>query len=201
MRAHPADTRTLTAAMLLALSLAAPSTAQVAVSDRVSSIQIANFGQIDEGYYRGAQPKSHDYADLAALGIRTVIDLTGDRETDAAEPWMVRRAGMKSFRIPMSTQQTPRPEDVDLFLRLVNDPANRPVFVHCVGGRHRTGAMTAVYRMTEDGWTADRAYEEMKQFRFEGFPGHAILRRFVFDYYTQLERVRSVSVPIAVPSP
>jgi protein tyrosine/serine phosphatase len=167
----------------------------------MSRLQIANFGQVDEGYYRGAQPRSHDYADLAALGVRTVIDLTGDSETDAAEPRMVKRAGMKSFRIPMSTQSTPRPQDVDLFLRLVNDPANQPVFVHCVGGRHRTGAMTAVYRMTKDGWSAERAYAEMGEFRFEGFPNHAILRRFVFDYYAQLQRARSVSVPPAVASP
>jgi tyrosine-protein phosphatase SIW14 len=187
--------------MLLALSLAAPSTAQLAVGGTASSVQIANFGQVDEGYYRGAQPKSRDYRDLAALGIRTVIDLTNDSETDAAEPGTVRHAGMKPFRIPMSTQSTPRPEDVDLFLRLVNDPANRPVFVHCVGGRHRTGAMTAVYRMTEDGWNADHAYEEMKKFRFEGFPGHATLRRFVFDYYTRLEHARNVRVPTVPASP
>jgi protein tyrosine/serine phosphatase len=200
MRADP-HISAATAATLLALSLAAPSTARVAVTDSLSSIQIANFGQVDEGYYRGARPRDHDYADLAALGIRTVIDLTGDSDTDAAEPWLVKRAGMKSFRLPMSTQSRPRSEDVALFLRLVNDPANRPVFVHCVGGRHRTGTMTAVYRMTEDGWTADRAYQEMKKFRFEGFPDHPVLRRFVFDYYAQLERARSVSVPTAVASP
>lgn len=201
MRAHHADIRTSTVAMLLALSLAAPSMAQVAVSERVAGIQVGNFGRVDEGYYRGAQPGNQDYADLARLGIRTVVDLTRDRETVPAEPWMAARAGMKSFRIPMSTQSTPRPSDVDLFLRLVNDPANRPVFVHCVGGRHRTGAMTAVYRMTKDGWAADRAYQEMKAFRFEGFPGHWTLRRFVFDYYAELKRARSVDVPPAVASP
>jgi protein tyrosine/serine phosphatase len=201
MRAHHADIRTSTAAMLLALSLAAPSMAQVAVGDRVSGIQVANFGRVDEGYYRGAQPKDHDYADLAALGIRTVVDLTRNSETVAAEPGMVVRAGMKSFRIPMSTQSTPRAGDVDRFLKLVNDPANRPVFVHCVGGRHRTGAMTAVYRMTRDGWAADRAYQEMKAFRFEGFPDHWSLRRFVFDYYAELKRARSVDVPPAVAFP
>jgi protein tyrosine/serine phosphatase len=201
MRTHQADTRTLTAAVLLAISLAAPSIAQVPVSGGVSSIQVANFGQIDEGYYRGAQPKGTDYADLAAIGVRTVIDLTGDGETQAAEPSLVKRAGMKPIRLSMSTQSRPRPEDVELFLKLVNDPANRPVFVHCVGGRHRTGTMTAVYRMTGDGWTADRAYQEMRTFRFEGFLGHPTLKRFVFDYYTRLERARGVTEPTAVASP
>jgi protein tyrosine/serine phosphatase len=75
---------------------------------------------------------------------------------------------------------------VTQFLELVNDPGNQPVFVHCKGGRHRTGVMTAVYRMTADGWTADKAYQEMKQYRFEGFPGHPTLKKFVYEYYTKV---------------
>ena len=53
--------------------------------------------------------------------------------------------------------------------------------------------MTAVYRMTQDGWNADRAYSEMKQFRFEGFPGHPVLKRFVYDFYSNLDRVPTVA--------
>ena len=200
MRSPHAVIRTLTAA-LLALSLAAPSTAQLASSGGLLNIRVGNFGEVDEGYYRGAQPEGKDYADLAALGIKTVIDLTGKGETRADEPSLVARAGMKSFRIPMSTQSTPRPQDVEAFLGLVNDPANRPVFVHCVGGRHRTGAMTAVYRMTGEAWTADRAYAEMKTFRFEGFLGHPALKRFVFDYETRLVQARMAKVPARVTSP
>jgi tyrosine-protein phosphatase SIW14 len=67
------------------------------------------------------------------------------------------------------------------------------VYVHCQGGRHRTGAMTAVYRMTQDGWTADRAYQEMNQYKFEGFPGHPELKSFVYDYYTQLTHAQPAS--------
>ena len=73
-------------------------------------------------------------------------------------------------------------DDAEFIFKLVNDPANQPVFVHCAGGRHRTGTMTALFRMTQDGWNADRAYSEMKQFRFEGFPDHPVLRKFVYAY-------------------
>ena len=37
-----------------------------------ASIKIKNFGQMDERFYRGAQPKETDYKDLAALGVKTV---------------------------------------------------------------------------------------------------------------------------------
>lgn len=200
MRSPQAVIRTLTGA-LLAVSLAAPSMAEPTQSGALSSIRVGNFGEVDEGYYRGAQPEGQDYADLAALGIKTVIDLTGKSENRADEPSLVARAGMKSFRIPMSTQSTPRLQDVEAFLKVVNDPANRPVFVHCVGGRHRTGVMTAAYRMTGQGWTADRAYAEMKTFRFEGFLGHPALKRFVFDYGTRLVQARMAKVPALVTSP
>ena len=44
----------------------------------VSKIRIDNFGQVDPHYYRGSQPKGSDYADLAAIGVKTLINLTSD---------------------------------------------------------------------------------------------------------------------------
>jgi tyrosine-protein phosphatase SIW14 len=189
----------LSAVVLLAvLSAAVSSAAQPDVSAKPAEIRIDNFGKIDDRYFRGAQPNDGDYRDLAALGIRTVIDLTRDGRSD--EPEMVERAGMRFYRIPMTTSDRPSEAAIEQFLKLVNDPLNQPVYVHCQGGRHRTGVMTAVYRMTQDGWTADRAYEEMKQFHFEGFPGHPALKHFVYDYYARLDgpRVAAVRPPVAV---
>jgi protein tyrosine phosphatase (PTP) superfamily phosphohydrolase (DUF442 family) len=149
-----------------------------------SSIRIGNFGQVNEHYFRGAQPDGQDYRDLAAIGIKTVIDLTRDgREDEAA---LVKTAGMMFYRIPMTTTDRPSAEAVAQFLKLVNDSANHPVYVHCQGGRHRTGTMTALYRMTQDHWTADQAYAEMKKYKFEGFPAHPVLKSFVYDYFKQL---------------
>jgi len=152
----------------------------------VTQIRIDNFGKINTNYYRGAQPDDRDYRDLAALGVRTVIDLT--RDGRANESRLVQQAGMKFYRIPLTTSERPSDAAVTQFLKLVNDPANQPVYVHCQGGRHRTGVMTAVYRMTQDGWNADQAYQEMKRYRFEGFPGHPALKTFVYDYYSRVQR-------------
>src|SRR5438093_2494597 len=157
-------------------------------TENLSRIKIGNFGRIDDSYYRGAQPFGNDYADLAALGIRTVIDLTRDGRTD--EQALVERAGMKFYRIPLTTSDRPSDAAVTQFLKLVNDRANQPVFVHCQGGRHRTGTMTAVYRMTHYGWTADQAYTEMKKYHFEGFLGHPALKKFVYDFYAHLDHAR-----------
>lgn len=174
--------------LVVALLLSVAAAAKTSPAAKPAAIQINNFGKINDNYYRGAQPEDTDYRDLAGIGVKTVIDLTKDGEADEREQGLVERAGMKFHRIPLTTSDRPADAAVAEFLKLVTDPANQPVYVHCQGGRHRTGVMTAVYRMTQDGWTADHAYDEMKQFRFEGFPGHPVLKRFVYDYYSKLDQ-------------
>lgn len=174
---------TSTTALIIALAIL--SAAQTAQRDRSSKIQIKNFGCINESLYRGAQPKERDYADLAAMGVKTIIDL--QRDGKPAEQSLVEAQGMKFYRIGMSDSRQPSAEQAELFLKLVNDPANQPVFVHCLGGRHRTGAMSAIYRITHDGWSADQAYLEMKRYDFEYGIGHGSLKNYVYAYYSQIE--------------
>jgi tyrosine-protein phosphatase SIW14 len=175
------------AALILVLWSAWPAAGSPANGNTpLASVKIDNLGQIDDHYYRGARPKADDYRTLATLGIKTVIDLT--RNGLEAERQFAESAGMRFYRIPMTTTDRPSDEAVAEFLKLVTDPALQPVYVHCQEGRHRTGVMTAVYRMTQDGWTADQAYAEMKKYRFKGFPGHPILKRFVYDYFSSLVR-------------
>lgn len=146
----------------------------------LSRIRIDNFGQINANYYRGEQPDGGDYADLAAIGIKTVIDLQADG--DGGEQRFVEAAGMKFYRIPMTTHVPPTQQQLAKFLEIVNDPAQQPVYVHCKGGRHRTGVMTAVYRMEQDGWNAERAFSEMKRYKFGADFLHPEFKRYVYDY-------------------
>ena len=174
-------------AALLAGALALPASADprrattAAAAERLSAIRIENFGQINPNYYRGSQPKPADYADLAGLGIRTVINLTSD-DGQADERVVVEHAGMQYVGMPMTTRIVPTPTQISEFLRIVNDPAKQPVFVHCVGGRHRTGVMTAIYRMTSDRWTAEQAFAEMKRFRFGADFLHPEFKQFVYAF-------------------
>ena len=159
-------------------ALASPSNA--------TRIGINNFGRVSDTYYRGEQPDGRDYADLAALGVKTVIDLQQDGIT--TERQLVESAGMKFYRIPMTTRKAPTSEQLAQFLQLVNDAANQPLYVHCAGGRHRTGVMTAVYRMTHDGWTPDQAFREMKQYDFGADFLHPEFKQFVYGYRVEPDR-------------
>ena len=145
-----------------------------------AAITIGNFGEVAPTYFRGEQPEGSDYATLAAFGIKTVIDLQADGQ--ANEKSMVEKTGMAFHRIPMTTHTAPTKAQIAEFLKLVNDPANQPVYVHCAGGKHRTGVMTAIYRMTHDGWTSDQAFKEMKQYKFGADFLHSEFKSVVYSY-------------------
>lgn len=61
--------------------------------------------------------------------------------------------------------------------------------MHCAGGRHRTGVMGAVYRITHDGWGFDRAYNEMKDYDFYTRFGHGSLKDYVQDFSGQFHAI------------
>ncbi len=205
MRLNARVPRVNTAALLVVLSLASPLAAQSAdtrSTDGVANtatVRIDNFGLVSQGYYRGAQPEGRDYADLAALGIKTVINLTSD-DAQTDEGSMVERAKMSYVRIPMTTHEPPTALQLAEFLRIVNDPANQPVYVHCVGGRHRTGVMTAVYRMTADSWTPDQAFKEMKLYKFGADFLHQEFKQFVYGYRAEPALATVPSPVVAMPT-
>jgi protein tyrosine/serine phosphatase len=139
---------------------------------------------MDDRFYRGAQPKETDYKDLAALGVKTVIDLQDDPK--AYEKLNVEALGMHYVNIPMSDKSYPKAEQIATFLKLADDPSTGKFYVHCAGGRHRTGVMGAVYRFNHDHWNYDQAYAEMKQYDFYTRFGHGAMKDFVQDYWQQL---------------
>jgi protein tyrosine/serine phosphatase len=144
------------------------------------SVKISNFGQMDERFYRGARPDANDLRSLAAIGIHTVIDLT-DNSREKEQP-AVEAAGMRYVNIPIVDKKDPSAAQIDEFLKIVNDPATGKFYVHCAGGRHRTGVMAAIYRFTHDHWSFDQVYAEMKQYDFYTSNGHGKQLDFVQEY-------------------
>jgi protein tyrosine/serine phosphatase len=152
----------------------------IIASAQQADIKIKNFGQMDDRFFRGAQPKEEDYKQLAAIGITTIIDLRDD-PTDY-EKRDAEAAGIRYVNIPMSDKEYPATAAVDQFLKLVNEPSTGKFFVHCAGGRHRTGVMGAVYRFNHYNWNYDQVYAEMKKYDFYTRWGHGDMKKFVQDY-------------------
>ena len=172
------------AGVLLLLALAGV----IATAQKVATPEIKNFGKVNDNYFRGSQPTQSQLAALKAQGVKTIIDLR--RDFIPEERQWASELGLQYFNLPLKASKAATNEQTEYFLRLVNDPANAPVYVHCKGGRHRTGAMTAVYRITHDGWTAEQAFAEMKKYDFDDgfFGGPSAQRKFVFEFYEQQQQ-------------
>src|SRR5215204_335476 len=93
---------------------------------------------------------------------------------------------MTYINIPMASGAYPASGQIEEFLRIINNPASGVVYVHCLGGKHRTGITGAAYRLTKDGWDIDRVYKEMKNYNFYSRFGHGDMKDFVIDYAAKI---------------
>jgi protein tyrosine/serine phosphatase len=175
---------TFVASLALVFSLSGVSFAKEKNS-QFPNVKIKNFGQLDDRFYRGGRPKETDYEALVALGVKTIIDLT-DNSREYEQP-AVEAAGLRYVNIPMVDKSYPSIEQVNAFLKVVDDPSTGKFFVHCAGGRHRTGVIGAVYRFNHHNWTLEQALAEMEQYDFSSGFGHGKQKDFVKDYWQQFQ--------------
>lgn len=129
---------------------------------------LPNFAVVAPGIYRGAAPTPAGLRRLKAMGVRTVIDLRIERRGQVEEAQAARQLGLSRLRLPMG-REAPTSAQVRTFLGTLNDPAQRPVFVHCQHGADRTGAMIGIFRVTQQNWPWARTWAEMRRFGFKPY--------------------------------
>jgi uncharacterized protein (TIGR01244 family) len=123
---------------------------------------IRNFLKVNDQFCTGAQPRLEHLEQLKADGVKAIINLRQPSEHRAAEEEAeAKRLGLKYFNIPV-VYRDPKDEQVDEFLKLTDDPANRPAFIHCTAAI-RVGAFWLIRRVVRDGWTFEKAEEEARK--------------------------------------
>ena len=152
---------------------------------------LPNFHQVNEHLSRGAQPLKNGLQRLAALRIKTIINLRGADEGTRSEETEARAAGLRYFNVPMRDLSRPTDEQVERVLSIINDSQNWPVFVHCNHGRDRTGVIIACYRISHDGWTSEKAKAEAKHYGMSWVQFG--MKDYISDYY-QRRSQRAASV-------
>ena len=141
---------------------------------------INNFYQVDEHVYRGAQPTTEGFEYLAKIGVKTVLDLREDGERSSEEAQLVTSLGMQYVNVPMTGLTPPTQAEITKILALLEDATAGAVFVHCMRGADRTGAVIAAYRIDHDHWDNSRALKEAMSFGMSFFqlPRQNFIRKF-----------------------
>jgi uncharacterized protein (TIGR01244 family) len=147
---------------------------------------IRNFLQVATDFCTGGQPRPEHLAKLKADGVKAVLNLRQPSEHRADEEQAaVEKAGMKYFNIPV-VYATPTDANADEFLKLTDDPANRPMFIHCTAAV-RVGAFWAIRRALRDAMPVDAALEEGRKVGLMNAPH---LEEFVRKYVESHKKTR-----------
>jgi protein tyrosine/serine phosphatase len=120
---------------------------------------IQRFERVNENVYRGGQPSIDGFKALAKAGFKTIVDLRSSADEAGKEKQTVEALGMQFVSIPMK-MRAPADEQIAKVISLFTSATKGPVFVHCHGGRDRTGTAVACYRISHDGWSNDAALRE-----------------------------------------
>jgi protein tyrosine/serine phosphatase len=132
-----------------------------------AKVLIPNLHLVSPGLLRGEQPSQDALALLKKAGVRTVVNLRNEDILIQQEAAQALSLGLNYVSIPMDVFNRPADLEVQRFLATVIDAANQPVYVHCQHGEDRTGTMCAIFRMTQQGWPVDQAYQEMISLGFK----------------------------------
>jgi protein tyrosine/serine phosphatase len=158
-------------------------------------------------YRSGAMTTSGFKEAVERYHIRTIVNLQDeypDPDVDTGyftlktmkESKLCRNLGARYVFIPpelidpaLVSEQ--RPQAIDQYLELLDDPSNYPILIHCRAGLHRTGIMTAIYRMEYQGWSREEAIDEMKENGFGEWPctsANDYIMQYLLSYRPGLRR-------------
>ena len=173
-------TRRAAFSILLATTTAVTLAAQEAQPQQATPIR--NFLKINDQFCTGGQPRMEHLAQLKADGVKAIINLRTPEEHRAEEEEAkAKELGLRYFNIPVVFRD-PKPEQVTEFLKLTDDPANRPAFIHCTAAI-RVGAFWMARRVLRDGWTIEKAEEEARQVGLRESPHlNEFVRKYVAEH-------------------
>jgi protein tyrosine phosphatase (PTP) superfamily phosphohydrolase (DUF442 family) len=124
---------------------------------------ITNFHVVTPGILRGGQPTKEGLIILKGyFDLKTIVNLRGKGEMADIEQEnkFAKELGLDFVSFPMDAETEQSVEKIQDVLDIITDKARQPVYVHCHGGKDRTGLVFAAYRLKYDHWGLEDAYKE-----------------------------------------
>ncbi len=123
----------------------------------------AHFNAVTKDFNTSGQPPLEILKDLKDKGFKAIINLRlpGENQMGPEEEAAAKQLGFRYFNIPV-VYRDPKFEQADEFLKLTDDPANRPALIHCAVNI-RAGSFFMIRRILRDGWTYEEALKEAEK--------------------------------------
>lgn len=121
-----------------------------------------NKHRLSDKAWRSAQPAPFQLHRAARRGVRTVVNLRGERMCGSyfLERQVCDELGLKLVNYVVRSRAAPSRAELHGARELFNS-VEYPILLHCKSGADRAGLMSALYRMEVDGWPVERARREL----------------------------------------
>jgi len=141
--------------------------------------------RVNDQFCTGGQPRLEQLEKLKADGIKSILNLRQPSEHRAAEEEAkAKELGLRYFNIPFVFGD-PKDEQATEFLRITEDPENRPIFIHCTAAI-RVGAFWMIRRVLRDGWSIKDAEAEAEKIGLKDSPHlNEFARKYIEKYGKQ----------------
>jgi len=125
-----------------------------------------NFHIVDNGIWRSAQPSIESIAVMKKHGLKTIINLRGSEENHLWERRICDSLGIQYFHYPMDGREVPDTARLNKILKVIENQQNQPIMFHCLGGKDRTGIVTAIYRLKNSDVEFEEVHKEMLMYGY-----------------------------------
>jgi len=143
-----------------------------------------NFHIVDSTLWRSAQPNSESLKRMKSFGLKTIINLRSDSVTNKWEKKIADSLNLNYYNFPLDSRKEQDPDEINLILNIILQKKNQPVLVHCLGGKDRTGLISALYKLQKGNKTLNEIHKEMLMYGYneEKYPKiYEFVKKWVRD--------------------
>lgn len=125
-----------------------------------------NFAPVINNIYRSSFPQEANFSFLKTLKLKSVLCLIPEEYPSSQEEFF-KKEGIQLFHLGMAGNKEPfviiSSELITEAIKIVINPANQPILIHCNRGKHRTGCLVGVLRRLQK-WSLTIIFDEYRKF-------------------------------------
>lgn len=133
------------------------------VDHGIFRILYSNSHRVADGVWRSSQPAPYQVGRFARRGVRTVINLRGERDCGSyrLELEACQRHGLKLIDFAMLRSRAAPDKELLLRLKELFDQVEYPVLIHCKSGADRAGIVSSLYLFFKEGRPIEEAVRHL----------------------------------------
>ena len=126
-----------------------------------------NFHIVSPGVWRSSQPNEESINRMKEHGLKTIINLRRDELVNRWERELAAKFSINYYNFPMSAGIKQDKKKLLEILRIINEPSNQPVLIHCHAGKDRTGLVSSLYKLKFTNAKFDDVHKEMLMYGYD----------------------------------